>query len=80
MTRTQILLKEEEHRFLAKEAARQGISVSAYIRALVEEKMESTSREETPVAAIIGMIKDTSGFSGADHDGVLYGPVARPIK
>jgi len=74
MTRTQILLEEAEHRFLAQEAAHRGVSVSAYIRSLVEEKMLQAAPAEARLAEIVGVISDPAGFAGADHDEVLYGP------
>lgn len=74
MTRTQILLKEAEHRFLTQEATRRGVSVSAYIRGLVEEKMLQAAPPGARLVEIVGLVEDSTGFAGADHDEVLYGP------
>ncbi|HIE12299.1 MAG TPA: ribbon-helix-helix protein, CopG family [Desulfotomaculum sp.] len=38
MIRTQVLLTEEQHRFLTEEARTRGVSLSELIRRLVEEK------------------------------------------
>lgn len=70
MTRTQIMLEQEEYRFLKARAAEQGTSLSAVIRALVRDNMEQTHSDRPHVWELAGLIPE-SDFSGKDHDRIL---------
>lgn len=80
MTRTQVTLEEAEYHFLKARAAETGSSLSSVIRELVREMMNRVAASSPPVWDVAGLISE-SGFSGKDHDAVLYGEptsVARP--
>lgn len=72
MTRTQISLNEDEHRYLKLEAARKGVSLSALLRKLVRERMDMKGAGATMVADIVGLLADPD-VDGRDHDAILYG-------
>lgn len=77
MTRTQITLEEAEYHFLKARAAETGASFSSLIRELVRERMERVAASSPPVWAVAGLVTE-SGFSGKDHDTVLYGEPTSP--
>jgi hypothetical protein len=77
MTRTQISLNEEEHRYLKLEAAGEGVSLSALIRRLVRERMNAKEAGATTVADLVGLFGDP-GVTGRDHDALLYGAGSLP--
>jgi hypothetical protein len=72
MTRTQISLNEDEHRYLKLEAARVGVSLSAFLRGIVREKMDASGQWKATVAEIVGLLADADA-AGRDHDAILYG-------
>ena len=72
MTRTQVTLEEEEYRFLKSRAAASGASLSSLVRHLVREQMELASANSPHIWDVAGLVA-RSGFSGKDHDEVLYG-------
>lgn len=74
MTRTQVSLEEEEYRFLRAQAAASGASLSSVVRSLVRQRMERAAADSPHVWEVAGLIGE-SGFSGKDHDAVLYGGV-----
>lgn len=74
MHRTQISLEHEQYRLLGVEARRQGISLSALIRSLVDEYFGSDrAPEEDPLEAVIGIGSGTGGSVGREHNHYLYG-------
>jgi hypothetical protein len=77
MTRTQISLNEDEHRYLKLEAAREGVSLSAFLRGIVREKMDASGPGKPTVAEMVGLFAD-AGAAGRDHDAILYGPGRAP--
>jgi len=72
MTRTQLTLEEEEHRFLKARAAESGSSLSSVVRGLVRERMQRAAADAPHIWDAAGLIGE-SDFSGKDHDAVLYG-------
>lgn len=68
--RTQVLLEEWQYRMLETRAARQGKSVAALIRGLVDDALKPRGRKGG-LDSIIGL--GSSGKSGRDHDEELYG-------
>ena len=71
MRRKQVLLSPELERWLADRARREGRSVSAVLRSVLEDAQRaSRSRAPDPLAAAAGSIK---GRSLGTHDEILYG-------
>ena len=76
MHRTQISLEHEQYRLLGAEARRQGISLSALIRRLVDEFFGSERPpEQDPLEAVIGIGSGTGEAVGREHNRYLYGRV-----
>ena len=74
MHRTQISLEHEQYRQLGMEARRQGISLSALIRRLVDEHFKSETRlERDPLEAVTGIGAGTGAPVGREHNRYLYG-------
>lgn len=68
--RTQVLLEERQYQQLERRARRDGTSVAALIRRIVEQALLAGSGK-TGLAKIRGL--GSSGKSGRDHDEELYG-------
>ena len=76
MHRTQISLEHEQYRLLGAEARRQGISLSALIRRLVDDFFGSDRLpEQDPLEAVIGIGSGTGEAVGREHNRYLYGGV-----
>ncbi len=74
MHRTQISLEPEQYRRLGEEARRQGVSLAALIRRLVDEHFaRSGSPEPDPLETIIGIGEGSGEPVGRDHNRHLYG-------
>lgn len=74
MYRTQILLEQVQHHFLADEARRQGKSISALLRQLVDEYIESRRQlplDRDPLWDMIGIAHGGPGKISEDHDRYL---------
>ncbi len=74
MVRTQILLDEVQHHFLADEARRQGKSISALLRQLVDEYIESQHQlplDRDPLWDMIGIAHGGPDKISEDHDRYL---------
>ncbi len=72
MHRTQILLEEVQHHFLADEARRQGKSISALLRQLIDEYIESQRQlplDRDPL--LIGIARGGPDKISEDHDRYL---------
>ncbi len=76
MTRTQISLQEEEYLFLKRQAERDNQSLAAVLRRLIRKEMKAQPDTVAHVADLAGLI-ETSPFTGADHDVILYGGTQR---
>lgn len=72
MTRTQIMLEEEEYRFLKARAVESGASLSSVVRSLVRSQMETAAADAPHVWDLAGLIVE-SDFTGRDHDEILCG-------
>ncbi|QGP93039.1 hypothetical protein MGLY_24360 [Neomoorella glycerini] len=72
MIRTQILLQEEQHRFLLEQARLKKISISAVVRHLIEEKQEELSLAQARGA--LGMARGAVAgpAEAVHHHEVLY--------
>ena len=74
MHRTQISLEHEQYRLLGIEARRQGISLSALIRRLVDGYFKSrTDLKQDPLEAVTGIGSGTGDPVGREHNRYLYG-------
>jgi hypothetical protein len=74
MHRSQIMLKEHQHTYLASEAQRQGKSISQIVRELIDEHIAQTlSLENDPFFDIIGMVEGGDPNAAIDHDHYIYG-------
>ncbi len=74
MHRTQILLEQEQYRLLGIEARKQGVSVSALVRKLVDAYFQGDREPQAdPLESIIGMGSGTGEAIGRDHNRYLYG-------
>ena len=74
MHRTQILLEQKQYQLLHAEARRKGISLSALIRHLVDERFAG-AREPAPdpLKAITGIGSGSGEPAGREHNRYLYG-------
>ena len=74
MHRTQISLEHEQYRLLGIEAKRQGISLSALIRRLVDGYFKARMEpKQDPLEAVMGIGSGTGDPVGREHDHYLYG-------
>jgi len=74
MHRSQIMLKEHQYAYLVSEAQRQGKSISAIIRDLIDEHVTQTRNlENDPFFDIIGMVEGDDPHAAIDHDHYVYG-------
>ena len=74
MYRTQISLEREQYRRLRREARREGISLSALIRRLVDEHFNAgAARAIDPLEAVAGIGSGTGAPVGREHNRYLYG-------
>lgn len=73
MHRTQLLLREEQYRFLSARAREEGKSISAVLREIVDRQIKAQSTEIDPLLAIVGMAEGEDAAVGREHDRYLYG-------
>jgi len=71
MTRTQLMLNEDEYRFLKARAMESGGSLSSVVRRMVRAQMDGAAQASPHVWDVAGLVTE-SLFSGKDHDDVLY--------
>lgn len=74
--RTQVLLEERQYRALMSLARRTGKGLSALVRDAVDGLLGAGKKTGSGVTDIAGIGRGKGGFSGADHDEVLYGKKA----
>jgi hypothetical protein len=85
MKRAQIILEEWQHQWLAQEAARQRVTISALLRQLLTEAVErrqATSWEDDPLWGIIGLAAGPDdGITSENLDQFIYQPTwsQRPL-
>jgi hypothetical protein len=76
MKRVQIILEEWQHEWLAKEAERQALSMSALLRQLLTEAIERRQTEgwaDDPLWGIVGLGEGPSdGITSENLDQFLY--------
>ncbi len=70
LKRKQVMLSPELERWLTDRARRQGRSVSAVLRAVLEEAWRRGMESGDPLDAAAGMLR---GKGGGTHDEILYG-------
>jgi len=82
MKRVQMILEEWQHEWLAEEARRQGISMSALLRRLIGQAIEAyqtKSLNDDPLWGIIGMAEGPNdGIFSENIDAALY-PSIEPV-
>lgn len=74
MHRTQVMLEEEQHRFLVDEARRKGESIAALIRQLIDEYIRAQSEiplEQDPLWDMVGIAHGGLGKVSEEHDQYL---------
>ncbi len=78
MKRVQLILEEWQHDWLAAEAKRQTVSISALLRQMLTETIErrqAESWEDDPLWGIIGMAEGPAdGITSENLDDFLYQP------
>jgi len=70
--RTQILVKEEQHDYIAQQAAAKNTSISDIIRRLIDEKMAETINEQSRSGIKMAEYAVEGPSEYKDHDEVLY--------
>ncbi|HZJ03827.1 MAG TPA: hypothetical protein VFE20_09195 [Thermoleophilia bacterium] len=58
MTRTQISLHEGQYQFAKRQAAERGISLSSYLRALIDERMGAEATSNYDIMDLAGLFED----------------------
>jgi hypothetical protein len=74
MHRSQIMLEEEQYRFLADEARRKGKSISALLREWIDQRIQARHRlplEHDPLWDMVGIAHGGPGRISEDHDRYL---------
>ena len=73
MHRTQIQLEERQFRYLKAKARRNGKSISALLRELVDHHIHEQSESgNDPLMEIVGMAEGPTGATARNHDDYLY--------
>lgn len=77
IVRTQLLVREEQHRRLKRISRERGISLSALLREILDQHL---SGEAADISCLAGVIKDGPGVA-ANHDRWIYGgKAARRVR
>jgi hypothetical protein len=73
--RAQILLTPRQHQYLKGRSEREGNSVSAIVRELIQAEMESRRQavKDDPFWDIVGMVAGGDPDAGVEHDHYVYG-------
>ncbi|MBI5441220.1 MAG: hypothetical protein HY900_08420 [Deltaproteobacteria bacterium] len=76
MHRTQVLLEEQQYLVLRNRAQREGKSLGALIRDLIDAGLRASQpavgKGRPGIGSLKGMVEDP-GFDAKDHDAALYG-------
>lgn len=72
MHRTQLLLKDWHYETLRDRAEQEGISISAYVRKLLDQQLSRKKNSKAKLASIRGLVSDKK-ISAEEHDHYLYG-------
>lgn len=72
MIRTQILLQEDQHRFLLEQARLKKMSLSAVVRRLIEEKQQELSLAQARGGLEMAQGAVAGPAEPVHHDEVLY--------
>ena len=77
LVRTQIQLRPEQHRRLREEAFRRGVSMSALLRELLDERLDNSPPVDHEAAwAFVGAGRDTANDVSERHDDYLADIIA----
>lgn len=71
MHRTQVILESWQHQALRARAEREGISISALLRRILDRALARPEERGDALEAIAGIGEDTAG-SGGELDRLLY--------
>ena len=84
MKRVQMILEDWQHQWLADEAKRQGVSMSALLRELISQGIEARqtqSLEDDPLWSIIGMAAGPNdGITSENLDRIIYKIPNEPLS
>jgi len=84
MKRVQMILEDWQHEWLADEARRQGVSMSALLRELLSQAIDarqSQSLNDDPLWGIIGMAEGpVDGVFSENIDTILYPPIRPSVS
>jgi plasmid stability protein len=73
MRRTNVVLEEWQYQYLKERAAREGKSLSALIRELIEAAVRPEGNiKDDPIFEIVGMAEGTGRDIARRHDEILY--------
>ncbi|WP_158675230.1 FitA-like ribbon-helix-helix domain-containing protein [Thiohalobacter thiocyanaticus] len=72
MHRTQIILEDWQYQVLRARAEREGRSMSAVVRDILQTALSPPAGQKSRLGEIGGMGEDTASY-GRDHDQYLYG-------
>jgi len=72
LIRTQILLEEEQHKFLLEEARKKGVSLSELFRRLITEKQHEISLVQSKGGLEMAKTAVPGPSGHTHHDEVLY--------
>ena len=72
MIRTQIMLDEEQHQYLQREARARNVSISEVLRRLLSEEMSKISHAQVRGAEMIAEHAESGPEAEVQHDEVLY--------
>jgi len=83
MKRVQLILEDWQHLWLAEEAKRQGVSMSALLRELLSQGIEARQTQalqEDPLWGVIGMAAGPDdGVTSENLDAILYPPITPSV-
>lgn len=68
MVRTQIQFEPEQYSFIKKEAADRGISISHYLRLLVDSKHSAMPKTTANLEGIAGIFSSSNGISDVSEN------------
>ena len=73
MHRTQIYLEDSQYRLLKEKARRQGTSLAAVIRLILEEHLAAAPSENDEFASVIGIGEGDGSRVAENYEDYLYG-------
>lgn len=71
MHRTQLLLEDKQYELLKQRATEEGKSLSRLLREIIDQVLDGKKKRHS-FRELAGIAKGPGGFSGRDHDKILY--------